>query len=245
MDYGDLLAEAALIDISEDRADMRRQCFPIVGRLALGAAGPAPPIRLADAQAQALAELLPVLGCGEEAAALAFDGLADRRPGLAPARHALRAIAAEERGHDLIIRTLASALPPPRRFAATRIAARRFHVQLGRGGAALHLARIAALDSAVCTALGRLLKPGLPIAADPVSFAALRGIQRDEARHVRVSRELAIAFGADQPMRDAAAQARLALADVLMLAGDAFETLGVDPVVLDRGMRRLPNGLFR
>jgi hypothetical protein len=45
-------------------------------------------------------------------------------------------------------------------------------------------------------------------------------------------------------MRDAAAAARADLADTLIYADGAFEALGVDPVSLDRDIRRLPDGLL-
>ena len=110
--------------------------LPTLGRIALG-----------DADAAALAFLLPLLGCGEEAAALAFDALA-AASGSAANRLALAAIAAEERGHDGLIAALTRALPEDPHAAATRRAARRFHVELGRGGASERLARIAATDAA-------------------------------------------------------------------------------------------------
>ncbi len=175
---------------------------------------------------------------------MAFDGLAASHAGAPLARIALRAIAAEERAHDLIIRQLEAALPTPAGGQAILNAARRFHVRLASGGVAAHLARIAALDSAVCTVLSGLLRHGRPLAGDPVVRAALRRIHRDEARHVQVSRTLAMAVGITRPITDAAVEAREALANVLALASDAFEALAVDPAALDRTVRRLPNGLL-
>ncbi|MGL4313499.1 MAG: hypothetical protein ACRCSO_05870, partial [Sphingomonas sp.] len=99
----------------------------------------APP-RLADAHAEALATLVPLLGCGEEAAALAFDGLADAASD-SVAANALALIADEERTHEQLLAGLASALPAIARQPQLIRAARRFHIQLGRGGGALHLAR--------------------------------------------------------------------------------------------------------
>lgn len=201
------------------------------------------PVYLLPRYAAALAALLPLLGCGEEAAALAFDRLsnvvADPR-----AAAALAAIAAEERVHDALIVGLIAALPPDRDAGATRRAARRFHIDLGRGGPLVRLARIAATDAAVCTILSRLLQPHRPLGRDAVVAPILARIHRDEARHVRLSRVLASAGGKVVLAWDVGSAARAALANVLQLGATAFEVLGVDPDRLDRDLRTLPRGLF-
>lgn len=225
-----------------DKQALPRHCFAVHGRLPL--ISTAISLTLADRVAEALATLLPLLGCGEEAAAMAFDGLAERHAGTPSACIALNAIAIEERGHDLMIRQLQAALPASTQGPAMLSAARRFHVRLASGCVGSHLARIAALDSAVCTVLSGLLRKGQPIASDPVARTALRRIHRDEARHVEVSRGLAMSVGVTRQITDAAVEAREALANVLALAADAFETLAVDPATLDRTLRRLPNGLL-
>lgn len=200
-------------------------------------------INLPDRHAEALSRLIPVLGCGEEAAAMAFDGLARAGEADRVATLALRQIAAEERMHDGLMHRLASCLPPAGDERAIR-AARRLHVSLSAGGFAAHLARIAALDAAVCTILSRLLRPALPLANCPQVRLVLGRIRRDEARHVALSRSLALAQGSGAGMRDLGAQARGALASVLAIEADAFETLAVDPARLDRDVRRLPDRLL-
>ena len=194
-------------------------------------------------EAAALATLLPLLGCGEEAAALAFDGLADRA-GDAAAAAVLRTIGDEEQVHAGLIASLIMALPPAPDQTAMLRAARRFHITLAGGGPGAHLCRIAAVDAAVCTILSRLLRPGAPLTADAGVAASLRRIHRDEARHVRVSRTFAAARETPNRLNALAEPARVALADVLGLAGDAFEVLGVDPRKLIDDCRRLPRGLF-
>jgi hypothetical protein len=203
-----------------------------------------PRLLLDGRPAAALAALLPLLGCGEEAAGMAFDGLADCHSGDDRAARTLRAVAAEERLHDILIRQLQSGLPDAGQYAVPIEAARRFHIELVRGGAALHLARIAALDSAVCTMFSRLLRADGPVAADPGVATILRRIHRDEARHVRLTRGLALATGPAPAMHDAAASARDGLANILLLAGDGFEAMQVDPALLARDIRRLPDGLL-
>jgi hypothetical protein len=197
-------------------------------------------VQLDDDAAQALATLVPLLGCGEEAAALAFDGLAQSAHDEAE-HYALQAIAAEERMHDALLTRLAASLPPVD-SAAIRRRARRFHIWLGRGDRTHHLARIAAVDAAVCAVLSRLLRPGALLSHDPVVTALLGRIHRDEARHVAISRQFTL--GRPAHVRDTAAAARIALADVLTVGEAAFERLGVDPARLISDIRRLPNGLF-
>lgn len=196
-------------------------------------------VMLRDCHAAALGVLLPLLGCGEESAALAFEGLAQAQPADTAA---LRLIAAEERVHDGLIAALTDKLPADPSAAVTRRAARRFHIELGRGDVAARLARIAATDAAVCTVLSRLLAADRPLAGDRTVSSVLSRIHRDEARHVRSSRQLARRLGGD--LRDIGASARVALADVLRLGATAFEALGVEPDRLDRDLRRLPDGLF-
>jgi demethoxyubiquinone hydroxylase (CLK1/Coq7/Cat5 family) len=222
---------------------MRNYCFKVDGRHDITLLPNIRHTTLADSPAVALAALLPLLGCGEEAAALAFDGLS----GSANVNHAsansLRAIAADERVHDALMRQLGRALPPVPRHQATLRVARRFHIHLGEGGAALHLARIAALDAAVCTVLSRLLNTK-PLAADRNICAILARIRHDEARHVAVARTLTIATGNVRMLRDAAAAARGALASILMLEAESFDALTIDPDKLQRDISRLPDGLL-
>ena len=200
------------------------------------------PVRLDDAAAVALAALVPLLGCGEEAAALAFGAMAERE-GDPATQAALDAICQEERVHEALLHGLSAALPPVNARRLVR-AARRFHIDLGRGSGVVHLARIAAIDAGVCTILSRIVRPGRPIAADQNIAGLLKRIRRDEARHVMLSRTIAMSRAEGRALNDVAAGARQALADVLTLAGDAFEVLGVDPARLFADLRTLPNGLL-
>lgn len=200
-------------------------------------------VRLGNDAAEALALLVPLLGCGEEAAALAFDGLAahDSDPATAAA---LGAIAEEERVHDSLLHGLAAGLPAVQ-TAALRREARRFHIHLGRGSRLAHLARIAAIDAGVCTILSRLLRPGTPVAGDPDVAGMLVRIRHDETRHVRLSRSLVLERADGRAFEDVAAAAREALANVVMLAADAFDALAVDPARLQADLTALPPGLLR
>lgn len=202
-----------------------------------------PDVRLGADAATALAKLVPLLGCGEEAAALAFDGLAARDGDPATAA-ALRAIAEEERVHDSLLHSLSEALPAVSTEALQQ-QARRFHIHLGRGSTLAHLARIAAIDAGVCLILSRLLRPGAPVSGDPAVARMLARIRMDETRHVRLSRSLVLERADGRRFEDIAAAAREALADVVMLAANAFESLAVDPARLQADLRSLPQGLLR
>lgn len=175
---------------------------------------------------------------------MAFDALADNAQ-MSGASRALAAIAHEERVHDALLRQLGDALPVATGTTKMLAASRRFHVRLRAGGPVAHLARIAALDSAVCTILSRLTHERGVIAQDAAVCALLQRIRNDEARHVATSRRLALDHGTTPQLRDIAASTRVALANTLELAGAAFETLGVDPAALDRRLRALPNGLLQ
>lgn len=201
--------------------------------------------RLSSAAAEALAALIPVLGCGEEAAGLAFEGLSRDARDDATASTALERIGREEQAHEAMLRALAAGLPEPADMPRLMRAAQRFHLDLGRDSATARLARIAALDSAVCLILARLLRPGTPLSADPVTHQMLRSIARDEARHVRATRSLAMARANAATLNDWAAPVRPRLATLLGEAGGALEVLHLDPDWLARGIAPLPHGLFR
>jgi len=215
-------------------------CFPRRGAL------PTPRLegfRLSSRAGEALAGLLPLLGCGEEAAALAFDRLAAGQGDDPAARRALRKIGVEEATHAALLSAVAGALPPPPLIAGRLEAARRFHRGLAQGDVTDHLARIAATDAAVCTILARLARPGTPLAGDAVLAAVLRRIQTDEAGHVVVSRDLALQRR-EHGLADVAAPARRALASLLSLVADELEALAFDPSWLETLIARLPAGLF-
>ena len=221
---------------------MRGVCFALPARFAPRRHDA--PLRLTDQAAMALADLAPLLGCGEEAAAIAFDALAQGSEDAAAAT-ALRLIGEEERIHDALIAGLREALPAPQAGGMWLRTSRRFHANLSAGGATSHLARIAALDSAVCLVLSRLTARGTPIARDPALAAVLTRIRDDEARHVKVSRRLALARSEAGHLREIAAEARVALAASLALAAASFEALGVDPAILLSDISALPDGLLR
>src|ERR1700751_2700415 len=144
------------------------------------------PLRLGDAQAEALSELLQVFACGEESASVAFARLGDSSFEEA-ARCALARVAQEELIHERLLRGLRNALPATAPDRELRRALLRFYHGIAQADIGLHLASIAALDSGVCMILAMLLQPDRILAQDPAVAAVLRRIQYDEARPVRPS----------------------------------------------------------
>ena len=199
---------------------------------------------LRDFEAQAIADILPLLASGEEAAAMAFVRLADTPVFSDATSTALRMIGAEEDVHLALLTALAGVLPPPDHNPGARHGSRVFHFSLTRGGAMLHLARIAAIDSAVCTILSRLLAKGTPIGNSAHLSRLFMRIRSDESRHVAVARHTISMEPDRRALRDAGASAREGLAVLLEPASAAFASLGVDPDGLRRDVRGLPCGLL-
>jgi hypothetical protein len=217
-------------------------CFRLAGAVP---AAPLPrPLRLGDAQAEALSELLQVFACGEESASLAFARLGES-PIENAARCALAHVAEEELIHERLLRGLRGALPTPAPDRELRRALLRFYHGITQPDIGLHLASIAALDSAVCLILAALLEPDRVLAQEPAANAIFRRIHRDEAGHVRLSRRIAAELVQGDAIGAVAENARRGLAGVLTRRGAAFDSLGIDAERLFVRISRVPNGLFQ
>jgi hypothetical protein len=225
---------AALVD--------RQICFRLADTLP--AVSPVGPFRLGDAAAEALSELFQVFACGEESAAHAFAHLGSS-PLEDAARRGLARVASEELIHESLLRGLRGALPPPVPDRGLRRALLRFYHGIAQVEIGLHLASIAALDSAVCVILSNLLAPDCVLAQQPAVATILRRIQRDEAGHVRLSRHLAARLVRGDAIGAVAENARLGLVGLLAQRGAAFEKLGIDAERLFARIARVPDGLFR
>jgi hypothetical protein len=220
----------------------RQVCFRLSEPASI--ASPRLALRLTDAHAEALAELLQIFACGEESAAIAFAGLA-RSPVDEAARGALIHIAREELVHEGLLRGLRGALPEPPRDRELRRALAHFYHGIAHADIGLHLAAIASLDSAVCLILSALLRAGSVIAREHAVSTIFRRIHRDEAKHVRVSRHMAAVF-VRKDLRGAVAEyTRVGLVAVLVRRGAAFERLGIDAEHLFARLRRIPDGLVQ
>ena len=224
------------------RSADRQICFRLAD--AVAAASLPGPLRLGDAKAEALSELLQVFACGEESASLAFARLGDS-PLEDVARRTLACVAEEELVHERLLRGLRGALPAPTPDRELRRALFRFYHGIAQADVGLHLASIAALDSAVCVILAALLKPDRTLSREPVVAAIFRRIHRDEARHVRLTRRIAGALVQGDMIGAVAENARLGLVGVLARRAAAFDSLGIDAERLFQGIGRVPNGLFR
>jgi hypothetical protein len=183
---------------------------------------------LAEAQIEALGRLLPALLCGEESSFHVFSREAGRLTEVALCRsQALaRRIALDELEHERLLRDLRNCCPVPNDLANIRLRAHRFFLRMTCRDHALHLARVAALDSAVCVILAAVTKP---LARARVIIETFNRIRGDEARHVRFSREHSCELGADKSLlADTAACVRGELVALLYPLASSFEDLGLD-----------------
>ena len=201
-------------------------------------------LRVGASHQSALAELLPVLLCGEESAALAFARFANDSEFSQHARAELEHIGNEEQHHERQLRSLRQALPPAPVDDEVRRAARRFFARVGGCDVGEHFARIAALDSGVCVLLGALRGRGSPLAADANVHAMLSQIHRDEARHVMVSRHYARLLLDQRQAYAVGLEMRAQLAALMALRGGALEALGVNADRLLVRLRRVPRVLW-
>lgn len=184
--------------------------------------------------AQGLADLMPVLICGEASAELTFDHFAERLPGPISRQWGtlLKTIAADEREHAKLLAELAQFLPPPSQRSTARHAAS-FLRRLATDDIGLHLSRISALDAGVCFVLAALCRAGTPVAAEPRLRALFLRIRRDEGRHVRISRAAAMQLGVDETAQGRERERVISgLSTLLAPLHAPFSELGVDYAAL-------------
>jgi hypothetical protein len=198
------------------------------------------PHRLKDRSAQALAELLQILCCGEESAVFAFSRLSRDRRLEASAQATLAAIAADEAVHESRLADLRFSLPPAAEDESLRASLKRFFRSLGSRDLGIHFTRLAALDSGVCAILSALRGTGLPIAQERGITQIVEKIHRDEARHAASALFFARNLLTGTLIADGAAETRQRLVDVVMRRADAMERLGVDPAQMARRLTAIP-----
>jgi hypothetical protein len=196
-------------------------------------------VKLSAESAGALAELLQVLSCGEESAALTFDHLSSSWHERS-LRSALTGIAADEREHQRVLARLRASLPQPRRDPSLEATMRRFFMRLADRDILVHFVRIVAIDSAVCQILGALRCRGKPLASDVQVGSVLGRIHQDEARHVAIASRYAAPLLKSARGRLIAGDAREQLTGVLRLRADSLDSLSVDPDQLFARLRALP-----
>jgi predicted metal-dependent hydrolase len=191
---------------------------------------------LSPAEQQALADLLPLLICGEETAISVFERLAVAlQQQLAPPLLAdLQRVAQDEIRHAAYLDRLRAHLPVPTDTMAAQRAAH-FLASLRCAAPARQLVRLAALDALVCCVLSAMLRPNARLACARDITLLLRRIQLDEATHVRITRACFIALGV-MPTQVAVERAEMQqrFAALLAVSADAFAGLGVDLAVVTR-----------
>jgi hypothetical protein len=193
------------------------------------------------AELRGMAELVQILLCGEESAALAFDILARQRRRQGDALEltaALTRIADDEREHGRLLLALQRTLPTPADSAQSSTTATQFFRDLACRDAGEHFTRIAALDSAVCLLLASFRK------AQPALFgSAFQRILHDEARHVAVASCYARRLASPKVRVEQAATTRQGLTELLYARAHCFEDLQIDPDRLLKRLRQPPRFL--
>lgn len=191
-----------------------------------------------DESQLAVARILAILVCAEESAVNVFHHECHRIPAeqVVADHQALREIEAEERVHAWLIHAARSHLPVPDDIDAIRRRTRRLFMRVASREVATHFARLTGLDSGVCISLSALLGSSRVNKID--GFARLiKHIRRDEATHVKKSRDHAVnlGFNPDQ-FHECYDLTRSGMVGMLEPIAGSFETLGVDP---DRLFKRL------
>lgn len=183
----------------------------------------------ADEQ-QALANLMPLLICGEESATCVFDDLANSLTGRLSSTQvrAIRSITTDEIRHSDDLDALRHQLPSPLdRRTAYRAAA--FLKVLKSEDPVIRLARLAVLDAAVCQMLAMLLHADASIAKCSEVSNMIRNIQLDEARHVRIIRDCYLMLGlSSKEIAKAQLQVLEAFIVLLTPANQDLQCLGLD-----------------
>lgn len=149
---------------------------------------------LSNHHCQDLANALPFLACGEESAIHAFSNSLLKHLN-ENQRAEMARIAEDELRHANWLERLRISLPLPNQHLPNKQLTRFFKRLLTRH-TALHFARVAALDSAVCKLLAPLLRvDSILFCQAPEVHSGLVSILRDEARHVKAARKMASNFG--------------------------------------------------
>jgi hypothetical protein len=193
---------------------------------------------LSECQVTALGQLLPSLLCGEESAFQVFwrEGHGFSNVQINRSEALASQIALEELEHERLLQDLRGCCPVPSDVASSLVRTRRFFVRMASRDPAVHFARVAALDSAVCIILSTLAKP---LSRATALIEIFNRIRSDEARHVRFSRRHSYELGAEASLlAKTAACISGELVTLLYPLGGAFEDLGVDADHLFRRMNK-------
>ncbi len=186
--------------------------------------------------AQSVADLLPMLLCGEASAELVFAHATkifpkDKHPAL---HRKLQSIEEDEKRHSVALTGLTHLLPSPSSSTVTKQTAR-FLRRLASWDLVTHLLRISAIDTGVCIILGELCRPHTALAKSNKLIEVLSSIRQDEGRHVRICRECIDALGVEKVA--AFNERKEVLEDFAALMSAQAETLitlAVDPMRISK-----------
>ncbi|GLS84035.1 hypothetical protein [Paraferrimonas haliotis] len=194
------------------------------------------PTRLSftDEQALSLAQLMPLLLCGEQSAQLVFSQHAQLLPANSQSQRALLLVERDESRHDQALEWVLQQLPASSQQHRSQRLSQRFYARLGRSQTtAEQFINIAALDACV-TQVMRAMSVSTLGRNHPFSQLC-QLIMRDEAKHVYVSRQYAAENGASfAQMHQRAVTISNSLFELLSSQHRAFEHLGVDLDNLER-----------
>ena len=181
-----------------------------------------------DRELEAAARLVTVLLCGEQSAIRVFAAEVERHRDRRNAVRDLMTIEQDEHRHEQALLDLKTFLPVTPDEHRIKRTAQRFFASLGRVDTiGLRFAQIGQLDTAVCKIMYHVERGSMR--PDAALRRVASNIKTDEARHVAVSREYARGLGIDlRATRDRVEYVNDQLVDVLSLAADSFEVLGVD-----------------
>ena len=141
----------------------------------------------------------------------------------------------DEQRHDALLSHHAAAMSP----VAVDHAARHFFRRLETREPAVHLARIASIDAAGCQILSHMLAPAARMDPTGNLANALSSIRRDEGRHIRIARRLALDLGVDAAtLNEISSTVRHSFAKLLESRAAYFEALGIDSVAMIGSIER-------
>ena len=201
-------------------------------------------VRLRSDSAEALAEVLPLFLCGEESAVLTFGQLSAMDSLSAVDRGRLSEIGNDEAWHEIWLSGLRAGLPTPRTESTGSREMRLFYLSLNDARIGMHLARIAALDSAVCVIVGLLRRRHGALASDARLSDLFARIHRDEARHAQIAAIFARQRESALDVYHTAHATRTSLIRLLLARADALEGLAICPDRLIRRLSHLPRPLL-
>lgn len=182
---------------------------------------------------EGLSRVVPTMMCGEESATHVFHREAKRLEdarATAASTSLMAKIAGEEAEHERLLSQLRSCLPEPEDVDVLRRRAKYFFIRVASRETAIHFSRIAGLDSGVCITLNCMLHPSAALAKSPKAHRIWSRIWKDEASHVRASRQHVLDLGLDSAqLFEEGKQVRKKYADLIVLPlGKDFEDIGVD-----------------